>query len=71
MTVLQQTALNYLEIADKLELAASHCRIAAKHYQHNDVPRGHAHAFATLGFLKDSEENLIENAKTAAKFSKT
>ena len=42
-------AAQFKAAAEKLERAAAHCRIAAKHYLDRDVPRGCAHAFAALG----------------------
>lgn len=52
--------------AEKLERAAAHCRIAAKHYTDRDIPRGCAHAFAALGDIALAQEDLDENAKLHA-----
>jgi hypothetical protein len=52
--------------AEKLERAAAHCRIAAKHYADRDVPRGCAHAFAALGDIALAQDAIGENAKLHA-----
>ncbi|GEM_PF-1003279 len=40
--------------AEKLERAAAHCRIAAKHYTDRDIPRGGTHAYAALEDLSQT-----------------
>jgi hypothetical protein len=52
--------------AEKLERAAAHCRIAAKHYTDRDVPRGCAHAFAALGDIALASDAIDQNAKLHA-----
>jgi hypothetical protein len=52
--------------AEKLERAAAHCRIAAKHFVDREVPRGCAHAFAALGDIELAEESIARNAKLHA-----
>ncbi len=52
--------------AEKLERAAAHCRIAARHYTDRDIPRGCAHAFAALGDIALAQECIDENAKLHA-----
>lgn len=52
--------------AEKLERAAAHCRIAARHYMDRDVPRGCAHAFAALGDIALAREAIDANAKLHA-----
>jgi hypothetical protein len=52
--------------AEKLECAAAHCRIAAKHYMDRDVPRGCAHAFAALGDIALAHDAIDTNARLHA-----
>ena len=44
--------------AEELEVAARHCRIAAGHFEAQEVPRGCAHGFAALGNMAEAEEAL-------------
>ena len=59
-------ALRFKAAAEKLERAAAHCRIAAKHYTDRNVPAGCAHAFAALGDIALAHEAIDENAKRHA-----
>ena len=59
-------AQKFKAAAEKLERAAAHCRIAAKHYTDRDVPSGCAHAFAALGDIALAREAIDENAKLHA-----
>jgi Flp pilus assembly protein TadD len=59
-------ALKFKAAAEKLERAAAHCRIAAKHYTERNVPNGCAHAFAALGDIVLAREAIDENAKMHA-----
>jgi len=59
-------AENFRAAAEKLERAAAHCRIAAKHYTDRDVPRGCAHAFAALGDIALAQDAIDQNAKLHA-----
>jgi hypothetical protein len=52
--------------AEKLERAAAHCRIAARHYTDRDVARGCAHAFAALGDIALAQDAIDANAKLHA-----
>ena len=52
----------YEASADQLEMAARHLRVAAKHYQDGEVPRGCAHGFAALGHLVNGQKLLEANA---------
>ena len=62
----EDVAERFKVAAEKLERAAAHCRIAAKHYMDRDVPRGCAHAFAALGDIALAHEAIDENAKLHA-----
>ena len=59
-------AAQFKAAAEKLERAAAHCRIAAKHYLDRDVPRGCAHAFAALGDLALARDAIDANARLHA-----
>ena len=61
-----EVALKFKAAAEKLERAAAHCRIAAKHYTERNVPAGCAHAFAALGDIALAHEAIDENAKLHA-----
>lgn len=52
--------------AEKLERAAAHCRIAAKHYTDREIPRGCAHAFAALGDMALANAAIARNAELHA-----
>jgi hypothetical protein len=52
--------------AAELELAAEHCRTAARHYRGHEVPRGAAHAWAAFGHLRRAQDALDEQARTHA-----
>lgn len=56
--VLETQAKNLLQIADELEMAAKHARIAADHFRSGEVPRGCAHTLATEGHLLSAEDLL-------------
>ena len=59
-------AAQFRMAAEKLERAAAHCRIAARHYMDRDVPRGCAHAFAALGDTALAHDAIGANAKLHA-----
>jgi len=59
-------AAQFKTAAEKLERAAAHCRIAARHFIDRDVPRGCAHAFAALGDMAIAHEAIDANAKLHA-----
>jgi len=59
-------AAQFKAAAEKLERAAAHCRIAAKHYLDRDVPRGCAHAFAALGDIASASDAIDANARLHA-----
>jgi len=48
----------YLMIAEQLELAAQHSRIAARHMENHEVPRACAHALATIGHIGNAQDSL-------------
>lgn len=52
-----------LQIAEELEKAAAHARVAAGHFKLGEVPRGCAHAFATEGHIAVASEILSSAAK--------
>jgi hypothetical protein len=56
----------FVAAAEKLERAAAHCLIAARHYQDRNVPRGCAHAFAALGDMQIASDTILENARVHA-----
>lgn len=56
----------YARIAEELEIAARHSRVAAEHFNHGDVPRGCAHAFATTGHIRNAQVVLDEAAQLHA-----
>ena len=60
---LETAARLYDEAADELELAVGHCRVAAKHFREREVPRGAAHAWAALGYLREAEDRLEAQAR--------
>ncbi|MEK7071154.1 MAG: hypothetical protein AAB966_05065 [Patescibacteria group bacterium] len=52
-----------LQIAEELEKAAAHAKIAANHFKSGEVPRGCAHSFAVEGHIAAASENLTLVAK--------
>ena len=52
-----------LQIAEELEKAASHAKIAANHFKLGEVPRGCAHSFAVEGHIVVASETLSLVAK--------
>ncbi len=52
--------------AEELELAAKHCRTAARHFCDREIPRGAAHAWAAFGHIRAAEESLDQQARTHA-----
>ncbi len=60
---LEAAALLYESAADEFELAAAHARRAAEHFRAGDVPRGTAHAWASLGHLRTAEDRLMVQAR--------
>jgi hypothetical protein len=64
-------AAQFNAAAVKLERAAAHCRIAAKHYVDRDVPRGCAHAFAALGDIALARDAIDANARLHASKAST
>ena len=52
--------------AEKLERAAAHCRIAAKHFADREIARGCAHSFAALGDMSQASAAITRNAELHA-----
>lgn len=67
MDARDEVAQRFEAAAAKLERAAAHCRIAAKHDTDRDVPRGRAHAFATIGDMEIAREAIEDSAKLHAR----
>jgi hypothetical protein len=55
----------YDRAAEELDRAKGH----AEHFRAAEVPRGTAHAWATLGHLKAAEESLLTQAREHAERS--
>jgi hypothetical protein len=59
----------YDEAAAELELAAEHCKTAARHFRNRETPRGAAHAWAAQGHVLEAQERLETQARQHAKKS--
>jgi hypothetical protein len=66
---LDGVAAAYDGIADELEQALAHVRVAAKHYRDGVVPRGAAHAWSAHGHLLEAVGRLEEQAREHARHS--
>lgn len=66
---LEEAARLYDTAAEELELAAKHCRTAARHFRDEEVPRGAAHAWAAYGHIRTAEDALDEQARAHARKS--
>ena len=66
---LEATAILYDEAAAQLELAAQHCRTAARHFRDRLVPRGAAHAWAAQGHMREAQSRLDEQSREHARVS--
>ena len=66
---LDAVAAAYDEIADELERAVAHLRVAAKHYRDGVIPRGAAHAWSAHGHLLEAAERLEAQAREHARHS--
>ena len=53
---LDAVAAAYDDIADELERAVAHVRVAAKHYRDGVIPRGAAHALSAHGHLLEAAD---------------
>lgn len=60
---LEEAAGLYAAAALELERAAAHARRAEEHFRDGEVPRGTAHAWATLGHVKAAEDALLRQAR--------
>ena len=61
-----EAAEKFEAIADELERAAQHCRVAAQHYRDRLIPRAAAHAWAAYGHLHHSSDELDRLAQIHA-----
>ena len=66
---LNAVAAAYDGIADELEQALAHVRVAAKHYRDGVVPRGAAHVWSAHGHLLEAAERLEARAREHARHS--
>ncbi len=66
---LEAAAQLYDEAAEELELAAQHCRTAARHFRDKVVPRGAAHAWAAQGHVREAQARLDEHSREHARRS--
>lgn len=60
---LEAQSIKLLQIAEELEKAAAHAKIAANHFKSGEVPRGCAHSFAFEGHIVMASETLSLVAK--------
>jgi hypothetical protein len=67
---LEVTARLYDDAAEQLQLAAQHCRTAARHFRDELVPRGAAHAWAAHGHVREAEALLDEQSREHARRSR-
>lgn len=61
--VLEIQSKRLLQIAEELEKAVAHAKIAANHFKAGEVPRGCAHSLATEGHIAAASETLSILAK--------
>jgi hypothetical protein len=66
---LDATAKLFDEIAEQLDLATQHCRVAAQHFRNALVPRGAAHAWAAYGHVLEAQQRLHAQAREHAAVS--
>jgi hypothetical protein len=66
---LEATARLYDGVANELDLAAQHCRVASSHFRNKEIPRGAAHAWAAYGHLVEAQERMREQAREHAERS--
>jgi hypothetical protein len=66
---LDAAAALYEQAAEELDQAKAHAARAAEHFRAGEVPRGTAHAWATLGHLNAAEEALLTQAREHAERS--
>jgi hypothetical protein len=60
---LEAQSKKLLQIAEELEKAAAHAKIAAGHFKAGEVPRGCAHSFATQGHMAVASEVMSAATK--------
>jgi hypothetical protein len=66
---LEAAARLYESAADELDLAARHCRTAARHFRDREIPRGAAHAWAAFGHMRTADAAMEDQARTHARKS--
>jgi hypothetical protein len=64
---LEKAAQLYDEVADELDLAVQHCRVASTHFRNKEVPRGAAHAWAAYGHLLEAQQRMYQQARAHSK----
>jgi hypothetical protein len=69
--VFESIARRYEVLAEELDTAAEHGRIAARHYREREVLRGCAHAFAAQGHMSAAQDLMDELAVLHARKSTT
>jgi hypothetical protein len=62
----EHAATLYDEAAEQLDLAAQHCRTAARHFRDGDVPRAAAHAWAAQGHTLEAQDRLSAQSRAHA-----
>jgi hypothetical protein len=64
--VYQAAAEEYDRAAREAELLVHHLRVPAQRFREHDVPRGCAHAFASYGYLLNTQDLLDQLAREHA-----
>ncbi|MBX2801002.1 MAG: GNAT family N-acetyltransferase [Myxococcales bacterium] len=64
-------AARFRDVADELEQAARHARVAARHLASDEVPRSTAHAWACRGHVVQATATLDDLARTHAAKART
>jgi hypothetical protein len=67
---LENAARLYDAAAEELDLAAAHCRTAARHFRDREIPRGSAHAWAARGHVLAAQASLDAQARGHAERSR-
>jgi hypothetical protein len=66
MSSLEEQAQGLQAIAEELEAAASHCRVAATHLVEGEIPRSAAHSWAAFGHAQHAVDRLTDQSKQFA-----
>lgn len=64
-----EAATEFEEIADQLDRAAEHARVAAKHYRNREIAPAGAHTTALYGHLENANSLLRKRVRVAASFA--